>query len=108
MSLLRDCYIKGPAEFVDRFANRFLENCGRAVSVEQFRKDFDYNGMQRHLKAAGIFARLFYRDGKDRYLRTIPRTLDYVVEASSRYDELKFLNVLLGERVMPALPEAEP
>ena len=108
VSLLRDCYIKWPAEFVDRFANRFLENCGRAVSVEQFRKDFDYNGMQRHLKAAGIFARLFYRDGKDRYLRTIPRTLDYVVEASSRYDELKFLNVLLGERVMPALPEAEP
>ena len=108
VSLLRDCYIKWPAEFVDRFANRFLENCSQAVSVEQFRKDFDYNGMQRHLKAAGIFARLFHRDGKDGYLGTIPRTLDYVVEVSSRYDELKFLNKLLGERVMPALPEVEP
>lgn len=108
VSLLRDCYIKWPGAFVDRFANRFLENCGQAVSVDQFQKDFDYNGMQRHLKAAGIFARLFHRDGKGGYLGDIHRTLDYVVEVSSHYDELKFLNVLLGERVMPALPELGP
>ncbi|MDG2376984.1 MAG: phosphotransferase [Woeseiaceae bacterium] len=108
VSLLRDCYIKWPVEFVDRFANRFRDDCGQAVSVEQFRKDFDYNGMQRHLKAAGIFARLFHRDGKGGYLDNIRRTLDYVVVASSRYNELKFLNALLGERVMLALLEVGP
>ena len=108
VSLLKDCYVKWPAEFVDRLANRFREGCGQAVSAEQFRKDFDYNGMQRHLKAAGIFARLLYRDGKNGYLVNIPRTLDYVVEASSRYDELKFMNVLLDERVMPALSKVGP
>ena len=45
-------------------------------------------GVQRHLKAAGIFARLNHRDGKPGYLDDIPRTLGYVTDVCSRYEAL--------------------
>jgi hypothetical protein len=56
-------------------------------------------GVQRHLKATGIFARLNHRDGKPGYLQDIPRTLSYVVDVSSRYQELQPLNDFLLRRV---------
>lgn len=59
-------------------------------------------GVQRHLKAAGIFARLNYRDGKSGYLDDIPRTLDYVREVSARYPELEALEAFMDE-VIPRL-----
>jgi aminoglycoside/choline kinase family phosphotransferase len=55
-------------------------------------------GVQRHLKAIGIFARLNLRDGKPGYLRDIPRTLGYVLEATDRYPELAGLRGLLLTR----------
>jgi hypothetical protein len=55
--------------------------------------------VQRHLKATGIFARLNHRDGKPGYLQDIPRTLSYVVDVSSRYQELQPLNDFLLQRV---------
>jgi aminoglycoside/choline kinase family phosphotransferase len=56
-------------------------------------------GVQRHLKATGIFARLNHRDGKPGYLQDVPRTLSYVVDVTSRYQELQPLNDFLNERV---------
>ena len=64
---------------------------------------FDIMGMQRHLKAAGIFARLFRRDGKSGYLAELPRTLGYVVEVAARYAELAELGRFIARRVLPAL-----
>jgi hypothetical protein len=58
------------------------------VSEMQFLLDFDLMGVQRHLKAIGIFARLLHRDGKDGYINDIPRTLGYVKEVAGRYPEL--------------------
>lgn len=55
-------------------------------------------GVQRHLKAIGIFARLNLRDGKPGYLRDIPRTLGYVLEVADRYPELVRLRELLRAR----------
>ena len=52
-------------------------------------------GVQRHLKAAGIFARLFHRDGKPGYLEDIPRTMGYVVETCAKYRQLKDLGTLV-------------
>jgi aminoglycoside/choline kinase family phosphotransferase len=52
-------------------------------------------GVQRHLKAVGIFARLNHRDGKPGYLNDIPRTLGYLLEVTGRYDELSELHQLL-------------
>jgi hypothetical protein len=60
-------------------------------------------GVQRHLKAAGIFARLNHRDGKPDYLADIPRTLAYIDAIADRYDELEFLAGLLRKRVLPRL-----
>ena len=59
-------------------------------------------GVQRHLKAAGIFARLYHRDDKPGYLDDIPRTLRYVEEVCGRYDELGSLAELTG-RVLSRL-----
>ncbi|OQX43510.1 MAG: aminoglycoside phosphotransferase, partial [Candidatus Sedimenticola endophacoides] len=60
-------------------------------------------GMQRHLKAAGIFARLDRRDGKPGYLREIPRTLGYVVEVAARYPELARFGGWIAARVLGRL-----
>ena len=59
-------------------------------------------GVQRHLKAAGIFARLNHRDGKPGYLDDIPRTLGYVQDVTSRYPELDSLRSIIA-RVMTRL-----
>jgi hypothetical protein len=56
---------------------------------------FDWMGVQRHLKATGIFARLHLRDKKPGYLADIPRTLGYVRDVTARYPELNGLHTLL-------------
>jgi aminoglycoside/choline kinase family phosphotransferase len=61
-------------------------------------------GTQRHLKAAGIFARLALRDAKPGYLADLPRTLGYVVDVAERYSELAPLGGFVAERVLPRLP----
>jgi aminoglycoside/choline kinase family phosphotransferase len=63
---------------------------------DEFLRWFDWMGVQRHLKAIGIFARLNHRDGKPGYLHDIPRTLRYVQEVTSRYDALAPLHRLIG------------
>ena len=66
--------------------------------TEQFLRWFDLMGVQRHLKATGIFARLNLRDGKPGYLQDIPRTLGYILEVANRYPELAALRAMLVER----------
>ena len=73
------------------------------VSEPQFRRYFELMGVQRHLKAAGIFARLNLRDGKAGYMADIPRTLSYITELGSDHEELAFLVELVETRVLPAL-----
>jgi hypothetical protein len=102
-SLLRDCYIAWPRSQVETWA---LDYRGRLRALgmgglddaEQFLRWFDLMGVQRHLKAVGIFARLYLRDGKPGYLRDIPRTLNYVLEVAGRYAELADLQRLLRAR----------
>lgn len=108
VSLLRDCYVAWPQERVDGWVARFRrdaqrEGVGVAASEEEFRRWFDLMGAQRHLKAIGIFARLWHRDGKPGYLKDIPRTLNYVHAVSGRYRELQFLRSFIEARVLPAL-----
>jgi hypothetical protein len=101
-SLLRDCYIAWPREQVLDWAKGYFElarQSGLPVGEDdgRFLRWFDLMGAQRHLKAAGIFARLHHRDGKPGYLADIPRTLGYVLEVSARYPELAGLYRLLAE-----------
>ena len=102
VSLLRDCYIAWPRERVEGWALRYLRDAiaaGVVADIDQttWLRWFDWMGVQRHLKASGIFARLNLRDAKPGYLSDIPRTLGYVREVSGRYGELEGLHALLDE-----------
>lgn len=111
VSLLKDCYIRWPADRVRHWAAGFHAALPRHVPVPallQFMRQFELMGAQRQLKASGIFARLHHRDGKPAYLEDIPRTLGYIVEIAPRYPELGFLEQLVRERCLPALPAALP
>jgi aminoglycoside/choline kinase family phosphotransferase len=108
VSLLKDCYIAWPrarvVAWVRGFRARLLEQHGPAGGSEaEFLRWFDLIGVQRHIKVLGIFCRLWYRDGKSGYLPDLPRTLDYVREASACYRELGALARFLEERVAPQL-----
>jgi aminoglycoside/choline kinase family phosphotransferase len=110
VSLLRDCYIQWPRARVEDWALGYHElalQCGilhaEHESPEQFLRWFDLMGVQRHLKAAGIFARLNHRDGKPGYLLDIPRTLGYVTEVAAGYPELAGFGSFVEQQVLPAL-----
>jgi N-acetylmuramate 1-kinase len=108
VSLLRDCYVAWPAERVLGWVREYRSAAAAAgldVGRDEagFLRWFDLMGVQRHLKAAGIFARLWHRDGKPGYLADVPRTLGYVAEACARHDELGDLGALVRERVLPAM-----
>ncbi len=62
-----------------------------------FWRDFEWMGVQRQLKVLGIFARLFHRDGKDAYLKEMPRVMRYLRGACARYRQLAPLLRLLDE-----------
>jgi len=101
VSLLRDCYIAWPVTRVERWVREYFSLArGSGLPVgddpERFHRWFDLMGVQRHLKAAGIFARLLHRDGKPGYLGDIPRTLVYVIQVSARYPVLGALHDLLS------------
>lgn len=107
VSLLKDCYLRLPAAEVReralRFHARLADGIRQRFDEIQFLRSFELMGVQRHLKAAGIFARLNMRDGKPRYMQDVPRTLSYIMELAPRYAELDFLFKLLDSRVLPAL-----
>lgn len=110
VSLLRDCYIAWPEARVETWMAAYRDRLREAGllderGVESFRRWFDLMGMQRHLKAAGIFTRLLLRDGKPGYLADIPRTLGHVAVVCERYPELAGFGELLHRRVLPALAE---
>ena len=71
-----------------------------------FLRHFELMGVQRHLKAAGIFARLNHRDGKPDYMADIPRTLGYIKELGSVHPELSFVSALINDKCLPALEAA--
>ena len=101
-SLLRDAYVQWDEEMVLDWVVRYWQRAkqlGLPVNpdIDAFYRDFEFMGMQRHLKILGIFARLNYRDGKAIYLNDLPVVLDYVRKTANRYGALKPLARLLDE-----------
>ena len=102
VSLLRDAYVEwGEALQID-WAARYWQRARAAelpvgADFGTFWRDFEWMGVQRQLKVLGIFARLYHRDGKDAYLKEMPRVMRYLRDACSRYDELSPLLRLLDE-----------
>lgn len=102
VSLLRDAYIRWDEERVIDWAVRYWERA-RAAGLPaagdfgDFYRDFEWMGIQRHLKVLGIFARLNHRDGKSRYLADMPRVLDYLTAALVRYRAFDPLRALIDD-----------
>lgn len=104
VSLLRDAFIEWDEEFVLDLVVRYWEKARVAdlpvpVEFDVFYRWFEFTGVQRHLKVAGIFARLWHRDGKDKYRPEIPRFLNYLRRTTRRYQELAPIYALLLELV---------
>lgn len=104
VSLLRDAFIEWDEEFTLDLVIRYWEKARAAglpvpAQFDTFYKWYEFMGVQRHLKVAGIFARLWHRDGKDKYRPEIPRFLNYLRRTSRRYEELAPLYALLLQLV---------
>ncbi len=72
----------------------------------EFLRWFDLIGVQRHIKVLGIFARLWYRDGKSGYLKDLPLTLEYVRDTCTRYPELAGLSRIVDQLFSAAAASA--
>ena len=111
VSILKDCYIAWPATRVRGWAlghRQALLAAGiDAGSETQFLRGFDLMGLQRHIKVLGIFARLFYRDGKSQYLHDLPLVLDYVRAAAAAHPEAGEFIKFLDTQVVPRFDAAQ-
>jgi N-acetylmuramate 1-kinase len=103
-SLMRDAFLSWDEDFVIDVTIRYWEKARKAglMNFEDWHSDFgafyravEWMGLQRHLKVAGIFARLTLRDGKPKYLADAPRFIHYIRSTTHRYRELgPFLKVI--------------
>ncbi|SEA24480.1 MULTISPECIES: aminoglycoside phosphotransferase family protein [Acidovorax] len=108
-SLLRDAFISWEEDFVIDITVRYWEKARKAgllgaTSASGWGDDFgefyravEWMGLQRHLKVAGIFARLTLRDGKPRYLADAPRFMGYIRATANRYRQLGPLLKMLDQ-----------
>ena len=108
-SLLRDAFISWEEEFIIDITVRYWEKARKAgllgaTSASGWGDDFgefyravEWMGLQRHLKVAGIFARLTLRDGKPKYLADAPRFMAYIRATANRYRQLGPLLKMLDQ-----------
>lgn len=102
VSLFKDAFLSWPPERVERWARQYwmrAHEVGLPVRADfdEFFREFEWMGLQRHLKVLGIFARIHYRDGKPKYLADTPRFVRYVRQTASRHARLAPLLRLFDE-----------
>lgn len=100
--LMRDAFLSWDEEFVLDITVRYWEKALKAglpvdADFGEFYRAVEWMGLQRHLKVAGIFARLTLRDGKPKYLADTPRFIAYIRATANRYRELAPLARLVDE-----------
>lgn len=101
-SLFKDAYIHWEEADIMDWLIRYWEKARKAglpvrEDFGEFYRDYEWMGVQRHIKVLGIFARLCHRDGKDGYLKDMPLVMSYLRAACERYIDLKPLLILLDE-----------
>jgi hypothetical protein len=101
-SLMRDAFLSWDEEFVLDITVRYWQQASKAglpvdADFGEFYRGVEWMGLQRHLKVAGIFARLTLRDGKPKYLADAPRFIAYIRSTTSRYRELAPLARLVDQ-----------
>lgn len=112
VSLLKDCYVAWPRERVVGWLLEYRERLLRAgfdlgADRNELIRWFDLMGLQRHIKVLGIFARLYYRDGKPGYLEDLPRVLAYARDTAGRYPETAEFARFIAERIDPRFEAAQ-
>ena len=107
-SLMRDAFLSWEEDFCLDITVRYWEKARKAGlpvgdDFGEFYRGVEWMGLQRHLKVAGIFARLTLRDGKPQYLADTPRFITYMRATCERYRELKPLLRLIerAEGIVP-------
>ena len=104
VSLIRDCYISWPADKEESWLRYYFYEASAAglitsISASEFKRNFDWMGLQRHLKCVGIFSRLGLRDGKVGFLEDIPRTFGYLKQICESYETFSEFNLFLDNQV---------
>ena len=98
VSLLKDCYVTWDdgliEDMLESFFNRIKSS--NVNNISDFRYWFDMTGLQRHIKAIGIFSRLNYRDNKGDYLKDIPRTYSYIKKILKKYKDLSTMDEIFS------------
>ena len=100
--LMRDAFLSWDEEFVLDITVRYWQKAQKAglpvdADFGEFYRAVEWMGLQRHLKVAGIFARLTLRDGKPKYLADAPRFIGYIRATANRYRELAPLARLIDQ-----------
>jgi N-acetylmuramate 1-kinase len=108
VSLLRDCYLYWPKPLVQSWLATCFEHLSTdarlsGVDFPTFLRWFDEAGLQRHLKVLGIFSRLKIRDGKQGYLKDMPRVVKYIQEVMVDYPQYREFNDLFNSQIVPSL-----
>jgi N-acetylmuramate 1-kinase len=101
VSLFKDAYIDWEEDLVLDWLIRYWQDARRAglpvrADFADFHRDYEFMGVQRHLKVLGIFARLHHRDGKNGYLKDMPRVMNHLRQTAMRYRDLAPLARLLN------------
>ena len=102
VSLFKDAYVDWDEEQTIDWLVRYWEKARKAglpvrADFGAFFRDYEWMGVQRHVKVLGIFARLYHRDGKDGYLKDMPLVAKYLRSACARYSDLGPLLRLLDK-----------
>ncbi len=107
VSLLRDCYVRWDESETQSQLQTYYHLATKAglnlPDMATFQQQFDFMGIQRHLKAAGIFARLYLRDAKMSYIDDVPNTCRYLQEICQRYPQTAWLANWLTDTFLPML-----
>jgi len=108
VSLIKDCYVSWPRPLIREWALQYANMAQTAGIINSFNDDeflfhFDMMGVQRHLKAIGIFSRLYLRDKKLGYIADIPRTLAYIKEVLSEYPDMNDFSKWLEKNIYSTL-----
>ena len=111
VSLLRDCYVRWPADQIRELALEYRHiaiNAGLLdshISETTYLRWFDWMGLQRHIKVLGIFARLHLRDNKSHYLKDLPLVIRYTLEVAQTYPDLKAFAGWFCARLLPLVEQ---
>lgn len=106
--LFKDAFRSWPAGRVKGWLTDYWQRAKSAnlpvpASFEEFWKEAEWMGLQRHLKVLGIFARLTHRDGKPHYVADTPRFVRYVMDVAPKYPELAPLTAIFEKHVLPRI-----